>query len=124
MALVKRGSLPHPALAEETVAVEPLGGEVLVRGMSLRERLAFAVRARTGERTPSMEEDRETFENVSHVLSWCVLDADRERLMTPAQWEAWGSAHTADAMRLFGIAKRLSLMATEDVEKKSATALN
>jgi len=123
MGLLKRSEIQHAALDQETVAVDVLGGEVLVRGMTLRERLAFTARAKTSDK-PTLSEDCEIFANIAHVLSWCVLDADREPLMTHEQWETWGAGNMAEAMRLFGCAKRLSLTTTEDVKKKSVPALN
>lgn len=124
MGLLKRGEIQHSTLDQEIVAVEVLGGDVLIRGMTLRERLAFAARARASDQVPTLSDDRETFANVAHVLSWCVLDADREPLMTQEQWETWGSTHLGEAMRLFAAAKRLSLTTKEDLKKKSAPALN
>ena len=41
MGLLKRGELQHPVLQQETVEVPELGGEVVVRGLRLSERLSI-----------------------------------------------------------------------------------
>lgn len=115
MAVLKRGQFKHPALARETVEVPALGGEVVVRGMLLSERLAFA------EATSSAGDADGTvrFSNLARVLSWCVLDADNEPLMTRDEWEAFGSVHLDACVQLFNQVQRHSLLTQEDVEKKS-----
>ena len=111
MGLLKRGELQHPVLQQETVEVPELGGEVVVRGLRLSERLSITAAG----------DDFERFGNVSRVLAWCVLDAEGEPLMSREEWEAFGASHVDSCIRLFGIARRLSLLDQATVEKKSQT---
>ncbi len=115
MAVLKRGHFKHPALAREIVEVPELGGEVVVRGMTLSERLAFSdATSREGDEDGTLR-----FGNVARVLAWCVLDADGEPLLTREEWEAMGSVHLSACVRLFDRAQRHSLLTQDDIEKKS-----
>lgn len=109
MGILKRADIAPPTpLGKETVAVPALGGEVVVRGMTLTERLVVS----------ATEGKVEAFEGIAFALSRCVLDAEGEPLMDREQWELWGAANTPAAIDLFVAVKRLSLIERSDVEKK------
>lgn len=105
MGILKRADVAPPTpLGKETVAVPALGGDVVVRGMTLSERLVVS--------------SADGFEGISFALSRCVLDADGEPLLDRDQWEIFGANHTQTAIDLFVVVKRLSLIDRSDVEKK------
>lgn len=110
MSLLNRGDFRPPVLAKETVEVPELGGEVVVRGMLLSERMAAANEDKDLERR---------LRSMPMVLSWTVLDAEGQALMTLEEWQAWGGFYPMAAVRLFNVVQRLSLINAEDVEKKS-----
>jgi len=115
VSVLKRSELRRPTLAKETVEVPELGGDVVVRGMLLSERMAAANEEENLERR---------MRSMPMVLSWCVLDADGEALMTVDEWQAFGGHHPMAAVRLFNVVQRLSLIHPEDVEKKSESTPN
>lgn len=78
----------------------PAGGDVIVRGMGLAQRLQLAVARKAG------------FGNASEMLAGCVfvLDENGEevRLAEPAQWEAIGARFYAETLDLLGVVNKLS----------------
>jgi hypothetical protein len=111
---VKKSEVQLPTLPEEVVSVPELGGDVLVRGLGLAERMALSqeFKATTGRITRS-------FGHLAPLLSASVLDADDEPLFTSAEWEAFGAKHYAAAMNLWDIAWRLSDLDGKEAEKNS-----
>lgn len=104
---LKRDQIPAPVLPKEAHEVPELGGEVIVRGLLLRERLALFDDAQGGER----------FGHLSAVLSACVIDADGQQIWTAEQWEQFGASHFEAALKLFNVAKRLSGLDAEERKK-------
>lgn len=126
MAVVDRNAVAAPVLPKETVEVEALGGEVVVRGLLLTERLALEARIASareqlikaqssGNATVGVQTVGEIA--VPALLTACVLDVHGEPLWTEAQWQAFGCRHQGQALALFNVAWRLSGFAREDVEK-------
>lgn len=118
MSVLKRADIAPPTpLGRETVPVPELGGEVVVRGMTLTERLVVT----------ATEGKVEQYEGIAFALSRCVLaegdkpDEGLVPLMTQDEWEAWGTDHVEAAIALFVVVKRLSLLERSDVEKKSSS---
>jgi len=105
MAALKRSQIPAPSFPKETAAVESLGGEVIVWGLGLADKLRFATW------------DGPRFGQMCEALAVSVRDADGEPIWTAGQWDAWGSAHMADAMRLFGVIEKLSGLSEAQAEK-------
>lgn len=105
MAALKRSQIPPPSFPKETVAVDSLGGEVVVWGLGLADKLRFATW------------DGPRFAQMCEALAVSVRDADGERIWTAEQWDAWGSAHMADALRLFGVIEKLSGLSEAQAEK-------
>lgn len=106
MAILKRANIAPPAPPSEAVQVDAMGGEVVVRGLLLRDRLALATAG-----------GADKFGQVSALLAASVVDADGEPVWTQQQWEAFGARHFEEALRLFVVAQRLSGLDAEETEK-------
>lgn len=107
MAVLKRGAVAAPTVPKETIEVPALGGEVIVRGLLLTERLAsqnqmVALRKAQADHTGDLNAI------IPVLLALCVLDADSLPLWTQDQWQAFGARHPAQAVELFNAAWRLS----------------
>ncbi len=105
MAVLKKANIAAPVLPKETVDVPELGGEVIVRGLLLSERLALLSEAENGEA------------KLSSLLAATVVDADGAAVYDAQQWEEFGARHFAAALRLFAVAKRLCGLDAEVAEK-------
>lgn len=130
MAVLKRAQVAAPTLPKETVAVDALGGEVIVRGLLLTERIALTNRIATlrmaanpqpakakagAAAAPAGPVKAQAYDPATDVqlampmlLALCVLDADSEPLWTDAQWQVFGGQHQGQALALFNVAWRLS----------------
>ena len=106
--VLKKAAIVAPTLPRETVPVPALGGDVVVRGLRLSERLAMSMNVTQAER----------FRMVPVLLALCVVDAAGDPVVSEDQWEDFGAVHLDAAMTLFDVAKRLSGM-DEDALKKS-----
>lgn len=111
MTVVTKAGIASPVLPKQSVEVEPLGGEVVVRGLLLVELLGVQQRIATlhqaaggGDHAASVSEI------VPDVLALCVLDADGVSLFSRAEWQIFGGQHQAAALNLFNVAWRLSGM--------------
>jgi hypothetical protein len=105
---LKKADIKPPVLPREAVEVVELGGEVVVRGLLLRERLALFDDAR---------EDGARFGHLSAVLAACVVDADGKPVYTADEWEQFGATHFEAALKLFAAAQRLSGLDVEGAKK-------
>lgn len=109
--MILKSATPAPSLPEETVSVPELGGEVLVRGLLLKDRLTIAL--------------AEGYERMAAMLAACVFAHDDKGQPTPLytadEWERFGSRHYAAAINLWDVTRRLSDMDGEAAEKKSAS---
>lgn len=108
MAILKRSEVERPTVPKETVPVNSLGGDVVVRGLLLSERLALYSRANA---------DGKVFAEIPKMLAISVLDADELPLFSLEDWEAFGIKHQDEALTLFKVAQRLSGLETEDAKK-------
>lgn len=106
MAIVSKAGLAWPVVPRETCQVDALGGEVVVRGMPLSQRLHL-----------SLEDAADGYARVAQILAVSVVDAAGEPLNDAAGWEDFGAVFPFEALRLFGIAKRVNGMDAEDAEK-------
>jgi hypothetical protein len=84
MALIKRDAVPPPKLKREAVEIAELKGSVIVRGVTLRERLRLREMARSDAAGAGDD-------FVSSLLALVVLDADDKPLFTAEQWDTWGT---------------------------------
>lgn len=111
--MVARSAAPVVELPRETVTVEALGGDVIVRGMDMPEMLRFAAAkrrlttARDGE-TVEQAEERSVSEVVPFALSMVVLADDGLPLYTERDWRIWGARNASSALELFAVAMRLA----------------
>lgn len=108
MATLTRNQISVPALPRETVAVPALGGDVIVRGLLLRDRLAMF---------DAQRKDGDSFRRTAQLLARSVVDDQDQPLLSETEWEAFGAVHFEAALDLFGVAWRLSGLDVEVVEK-------
>lgn len=101
-----RLTVAAPMLPKETHDCPALGGEVIIRGLPLSQRLAL-MDAAGGDR----------YLNAARMLHACVIDPDGEPLLSLEQWEAFGAMHFDEALRLARVAQRLSGLDREADEK-------
>lgn len=108
--MLKKSALPSPPpLKEETVNVPEFKGDVLVRGLLLKDRLGLAL--------------TDGYGRMAAMLAVCVLvdgeNGEKVPLYTADEWERWGSLHYAAAMTLWDKARLLSDIGGEEAEKNS-----
>lgn len=107
--MLKKSAIPEPSPSKsEVVTVPELDGEVLVRGMLLKDRLELALIG--------------GYASLSATLALCVsVDGDGSAvpLFTADEWERWGSKHYNAALKLWDIVRRLSDLDGEQAEKNS-----
>lgn len=106
MALDK-SSIKRPVLRKEAVPVPDLGGEVIVRALTLSERFTLFA---------GIEGDGRYLQ-MARLLSLAVVDAKGEPLLTQDEWDIFGAEHFAAMSGLFDVAKRLSGLDAEAVAK-------
>lgn len=107
MAVIKRDTVTAPTVPKETLPVPALGGEVVVRGLLLSERMQMQARI------VALRRDAVTDEGAVHtilpvLLALSVVDADGLAVFTHDQWQAFGARHADQAVTLFNAAWRLS----------------
>lgn len=90
MALLKRGNVTGPTLRKETVPVPSLGGDVVVRGLMLSERLGLREKAQAAKEAGGGDRF------VAELLACSVVDADGHPLFTAEQWDIWAADHPAE----------------------------
>lgn len=124
MALLRKVNIARPTVRKETVEVEELGGEVIVRGTMLDERLALVFGVLPPQPVEgdapveaAPEDPRAQYGHIARLLAYAVVDADGEPIFSAADWQEFGGLHYAATLRLYGIAKRLSGMDTEAGKK-------
>lgn len=129
MAVVKRANVAEPTLPRETVEVEALGGEVVVRGLLLTERLdlearivhhakaAKAAREAAGGTDAGAAPAAGVHEVMPMLLHMAVLDADGLQLWSAEQWQQFGGKHAGQALALFNVAWRLAGFSQADNAK-------
>jgi hypothetical protein len=94
-----KSTIVRPVVRKETVPAESLGGEVIVRQLTLSEMLALGTRAREG----ASQDDE-----IAQVLAWCAIDPKGDALMTLDEWQAWGAGNLGEAFKLYEVAIRLT----------------
>lgn len=102
------------APAQETVSVPSLKGDVIVRGMTGKERDAFEASLVEGK---GKKRDINTRNLRAKLVAFCCVDEQGNRLFSDADAEALGDVR-ADALdRLFSVAQRLSGITQEDADE-------
>lgn len=108
--MLKKSEVPvPPPLKDETVNVPELNGDVIVRGLMLKDRIDLSL--------------AKGFGRMAGMLAPCVLVLDDEGakvpLFTVDEWERWGASHYAAAMTLWDKARILSDLDGEQAAKNS-----
>lgn len=85
-----------------------LGGDVIVRGLRLSERLSLF---------SNLRQDGRNYESIGRLLSLCVIDSAGTPLLSEDQWEELGGGHFDQVFDLFKVARKLSGLDAEAVEK-------
>lgn len=94
-----RSTIVRHGFRKETVPVESLGGELILRQLTLSEMLGLAKRTQEG----GTQDDE-----IAQVLTWCAIDGEGKALMTFDEWQAWGAGHLRDAISLYEVVIRLT----------------
>ena len=105
---LNRHQITLPVLPSETVAVAALGGEVIVRGLRLGDRLGMFADLRTHGKS---------YAHIARLLAVSVVGDDGLPLLTESEWEAFGGSNFEAALDLFGVARKLSGLDAEVIEK-------
>lgn len=108
MAILRENVL-LPVLPTESVQVGALGGEVIVRGMLLRERLAFSRRA--------SQPDADPLSLTYDLVAASVLADDQKPVFTAPEWEVFSTAHPEAFFELLAVAQRLNGFAQDEQKK-------
>lgn len=126
MAVINRSDLPADLpqdIPTELVPFAPLGGEVMVRGLTMGEQFANAALS-AAQRVPREGESEATAvarangDVALQVATVAVVDpADGRALLTPGQWRALAAKHGSAVYAVAGVALRLSGGDVEAVEK-------
>lgn len=116
MTVIKRAEAPTPTLPKETTPVEALGGDVVVRGLLLSERMALQAKLSAVRKADTLDQS-EVYTILPLLLSLCVLDADGLPIYTQPEWEAFGARHTNQALAVFAVAWRLCGFDEADTKK-------
>jgi hypothetical protein len=103
-----RSAITLPDLPREDVALPELGGDVTVRGLLLRDRMALFA---------GLRDDADNFASMARLLHLSVVGSDDRPLLTEAEWERFGGAHIDAALRAFTVAKRLAGLDPEEAAK-------
>lgn len=122
MALLKRAEVKAPTLRKETVSVEALGGDVVVRGLLLSElielrQLVQSRKTPTVGESPDQAAARAGAQICAITLAKTVCLADGEPLYSVNEWEVFGAQHPGQALELFNVSQRLSGQVAGAVEK-------
>jgi len=107
MAVLLKDNIPAPTLPKEVVAVPELGGEVIVRGLLLRDRIGLSMGI----------DDGVPYARASKILAVTVVDANGVPIYTDAQWEEFGAQHYERTLDLIAVASRLIGADREDAKK-------
>lgn len=92
-----RANVTRPQRKTEAVTVASLGGEVIVRGLTLSERLAI-----------QSTEVSTDFVGFARLLALAVVDADLVPIFTVEEWDLFASEDTPAVAQLVAVARRLS----------------
>ena len=106
---IKRSDIKTPVLPREAVQVDALGGEVVVRGMLLRDRLDFMAKAAADK----ADGIALTYE----LMALCVVADDEKPFYTAAEWEVFSSAESVAFFALLARVQSLNGFDGEAVKK-------
>lgn len=121
MAVLNRAAVTAPVVPKQTVEVPALGGEVVVRGLMMTERLALqsqmaslAAQARVRTQQGDGYDAASDLNSVlPMLLAMVVLDAEGQQLYSAEQWNVFGGQHPEQAVALFNVAWDLAGFAAD-----------
>lgn len=120
MGLIQRADVRAPVLRKETVTVDSIGGDVVVRGLLGSERIRLHGLQEAVVRRAGGDDDAHVQAGASAIpaaLEKTVLAGDGKPLWTAAQWDEFASEHLDDALHLFSVVMRLSGGTVEEAAK-------
>jgi hypothetical protein len=101
-------------LPRETVSVPEWGGDVLVQGLTAKERDDFEISLSVGKG----KDRQDNFRNLrARLVARAVVDESGARLFGDADIAALGSKSASVLQRLFEVAQRLSGFTSADVDE-------
>lgn len=106
MSVLNKANIARPIPPKVVVDCPELGGEVIVRGLLLSDRVRILTAASQGALS------------ISELLAASVIDAESEPIFDVGEWEAFGAQHFNATLNLFGEAKKLSGLDVETNQKK------
>lgn len=112
--LSKAQILGATAPAQETVPVPELKGDVIVRGMTGKERDAFEASLVEGK---GKKRDINTKNLRAKLVAFCCIDPEGKRLFSDSEAEVLGDVRADVLDRLFSVAQRLSGITQEDADE-------
>ena len=123
MALDSR-QVKAPVLPKEAVPVDELEGEVIVRSLMLDEHLALAAQRSQLSKPLEGETDQQAQARagavmVPRTLAAACINPDGSAFWDVEQWRVFGARHPVSALKLFGVAMRLSGQDLEHERKNS-----
>lgn len=104
--MINASKVKAPQLPREIHEFAPLGGQVVVRGITLSQRLELFAKLQGGSQ----------FRIIPELLAVSVLDIGDQPVMTADQWDILGSTDAEEVTALYLKAKRLAGM--EDAAEK------
>lgn len=104
--MINAKDIKPPQLPREIAICPELGGEVVIRGITLSQRLDLFEKLQKASQ----------YRIIPELLSMSVLDISDRQVYTADQWDVFGSAQPDAAMKLYTVAKRLAGM--EDAAQK------
>ncbi len=111
--LTKDQLLGATAPAQETVNITALGGDVIVRGMTGKERDAFEASLVEGR---GKKRDVNTKNLRAKLVAYCCVNEKGERLFTDADADRLGDVRADVLDKLFSVAQKLSGITEEDAD--------
>lgn len=114
MALLQRADVRPPVLRKETAPAPGLGGDVVVCGLLLSDRLALdGIKAAMAQPLPGETEEQAArragsaivFETLARTV---VIAGDQQPVFDAAGWNLHGASHPDDVLSLYRVAWRLS----------------
>lgn len=120
--VLNRSQVKRPVLPQQVEPCEPLGGDVIVRGMLHSERMAtdeLNIKAAVPLEGETEEEARARAGRlvVPRTLHVCVVDDEGQSVLTEREWDTIGATHQSLVFNLFFIALRLSGRDPEAIQK-------
>lgn len=102
---INKNDVQRPVRRAETIHVEALAGEVIVRQVTLGPYLV-CVRRGVGGQLP-----------MAAMLADCVVDANAEPIFSEAEWELWAPRNMAATWQIYEKVRELSNLDADTTEK-------